>query len=124
MALRPRATGVVVHDGKTLLVRDKGREKYSLPGGGIHRGEPAISAVARELFEETGLVADKIERVRTHRGATQKHRVFLITAHHGRLRLKSEIDAYLWWDGESEIRAFAHVRDILKGIKGEYGGVR
>ena len=117
MGLRPRATGVVVHHGKILLVRDEGRHRYSLPGGGIHRGEPVISAVARELFEETGLIADKIERVCTHRGATQEHRVFLITAHHGRMRLKSEIDGCLWWDGSSDIPTFAHVRVILKALK-------
>ena len=49
MPLGPRATGIVIKGGKILLVRDKGERRYSLPGGGIHHGEPSISPVAREL---------------------------------------------------------------------------
>jgi|TARA_Y100000294_G_scaffold21681_1_gene18283 8-oxo-dGTP pyrophosphatase MutT (NUDIX family) len=113
MALRPRATGVVTSKGKVLLVTDRGRDRYSLPGGGIQPGELPISAVVRELYEETGLRADKIEAVFTHRSRSQEHVVFLITAHHGRARSRNEIDAYLWWDGKRDIPLFPHVRDIL-----------
>ncbi len=96
-----------------LLVRDKGRHSYSLPGGGIKKGEPSISAAARELYEETGLQVDKIERVATHVGATQRHAVFLITAHRGEPRLISEIDSMLWWDGQSTEPVQDHVKSIL-----------
>ena len=113
MALRPRATGVVLQDGKVLLVRDHGHHRYSLPGGGIHRGEPAISAVARELYEETGLVADSIEWIKDHPSKTQNHKVFLISKHHGNVRRKSEIDCFIWWDGKEDVPTFSHVRDIL-----------
>ena len=111
--LRRRATCVVLKEGKVLLVRDKGKRSYSLPGGGIKHGEPSISAAARELYEETGLRADKIERVMTHVGATQRHSVFLITAHHGEPRLKSEIDSLLWWNQGSSARVQDHVRTII-----------
>ena len=113
MALRPRATAVVTHKGKVLLVTDRGRNRYSLPGGGIQQGESPVTAVARELHEETGLSADKIEPVFTHHSKTQEHVVFLITAHHGRARPRGEIDAFLWWDGKEEIHLFPHVKDIL-----------
>ncbi len=117
MALRPRVTAVVTHEGKVLLATDRGRDRYSLPGGGIQPGESPISAVARELYEETGLSADKIEPVFTHRSKTQEHVVFLITAHHGRARPRSEIDAILWWDGKKDIPLFPHVKDILAHSK-------
>jgi 8-oxo-dGTP pyrophosphatase MutT (NUDIX family) len=117
MPLRKRATGVVVKDGKVLLVRDKGRRSYSLPGSSTHRDEPAISAVARELYEETGLSADRVERVMTYRGATQEHAVFLISAHHGRLRLRGELDGSMWWDGKANVPTFDHVIGILKRLK-------
>ncbi len=113
MPLRPQATGVVTKNGKVLLVTDRGRDRYSLPGGGIQPGELPISAVARELYEETGLRADKIELVFTHRSRSQEHVVFLISAHHGRARPRNEIDAHLWWDGEADIALFPHVRVIL-----------
>jgi len=112
----PRATVVVVKDGKILLVRDKGQRRYSLPGEGIHRGEPSISADARELYEETGFSADKIERVLTYQGATRRHAVFLITAHHRRVRLKSELDALLWWDRKTDVPAYDHISSVLDGL--------
>ena len=37
---RKRATAIVVRDDKLLLVKDKGKRKLSLPGGGVNRGEP------------------------------------------------------------------------------------
>lgn len=50
--------GVVVHEGRLLLVR-RGRPpaagRWSVPGGRVERGETLSSAVERELLEETGL---------------------------------------------------------------------
>ena len=114
--LRRRATCVVLKDGKVLLVRDKGKRSYSLPGGGIKHGEPSISAAARELYEETGLSADRIERVMTHIGSTQRHAVFLITAYRGEPRIISEIDSMVWWDRSSSAPIQSHVQAILEKV--------
>jgi 8-oxo-dGTP diphosphatase len=50
--------GVVVHDGRLLLVR-RGRGAgiglWSVPGGRVEWGEPLAAAVVREVAEETGL---------------------------------------------------------------------
>lgn len=35
---RPRASALVVRNGKVLLVRPRGEKNYSLPGGGIRQG--------------------------------------------------------------------------------------
>jgi 8-oxo-dGTP diphosphatase len=52
------ASGLIVQDGKVLLIR-RGKEPYkdhwSLPGGGVERGERIRDAVKREVLEETGL---------------------------------------------------------------------
>jgi 8-oxo-dGTP diphosphatase len=55
---RPPHRGALValwHDGEILLLRSSYRRGWSLPGGGIARGESARDAAARELREEVGL---------------------------------------------------------------------
>ena len=53
----------MIRDGKYLLVRDKGHDKYSLPGGGMERGEEALAAACRELSEELGVKAYRAEEL-------------------------------------------------------------
>ena len=54
---RIRLTGILVDDGKILLVRQVLREcaHWNLPGGALEQDETCESGVARELLEETGL---------------------------------------------------------------------
>lgn len=55
---RPQTTAALValwHDGRLLLVRTSYRRLYSLPGGGLKRGETSRNAAGRELFEELGI---------------------------------------------------------------------
>jgi ADP-ribose pyrophosphatase YjhB (NUDIX family) len=56
--LHPVALGAhamfVDRDGKVLLARHSYTYGWSLPGGGVGRGEPAVHAVMREMKEELG----------------------------------------------------------------------
>lgn len=61
--MRVRCVGAVVRDddGHLLLIRrghPPGEGLWSLPGGRVEAGEPDDVAVARELLEETGLLAE------------------------------------------------------------------
>ena len=55
------ASGLIVRDGKVLLIR-RGKQPYkdhwSLPGGGVEPGETIRDTVQREVREETGLEVD------------------------------------------------------------------
>jgi len=53
--------GIVICDYKVLLVRHTYgayRDKLLIPGGYIKQGEMPEDAAAREIFEETGIVAE------------------------------------------------------------------
>ena len=117
--LRRRATAVVIHEGKVLLVQDRGKRPYSLPGGGYNRKEPTVSAAAREVFEETGLHVRKVERLFNHDGATQTHHVCLIEIGGSRRihRQQRELSDARWWNGKDELPLNTHVVKILSHPK-------
>jgi len=54
---RPAAYGVVIKDGKVLLLPQDGKG-YVLPGGGMEVDELSEAAVLREVREETGLTVE------------------------------------------------------------------
>ena len=117
---RARATAIVVRSGKVLLVREAGVHYFSLPGGGIHEGENAEVAAAREIWEELGLVAVKAERLREcdHAGSMNDHHVCLIQADRDPRLRGDELDAFCWWDTEESIPLHPHVKAILSKLDG------
>jgi 8-oxo-dGTP pyrophosphatase MutT (NUDIX family) len=59
LLLLPGATAVVFDDaGRVLLIRRGDNGRWSLPSGMIDPGEQPADAALRELFEETGVVAE------------------------------------------------------------------
>ena len=70
--------------GELLLIRNTYGHShlFMLPGGGIERRETPAEAAARELNEETGLRADRLEARSTHRSHAEGRRdtIYLFTA--------------------------------------------
>jgi len=52
-----RVTGLLIENGKILLVNQKvsPNRSWSLPGGRLEQGETLEQGIVREVFEETGL---------------------------------------------------------------------
>jgi 8-oxo-dGTP diphosphatase len=57
--MKIRATVICEKDRHVLLVR-KPSSKWALPGGKVELGEAIVRAAARELQEETGLIAEQL----------------------------------------------------------------
>ncbi|NLE84076.1 MAG: NUDIX domain-containing protein [Chloroflexi bacterium] len=51
---RLRACGILLNEGKVLMVRNKRDPYYYSLGGGVLHGEEIEQAAVREVFEETG----------------------------------------------------------------------
>lgn len=73
--MKKRATVICWRDGKILLV-ERRRGRWSLPGGTIRRRESALQAATRELEEETTLVFDGFRFLFLFGGLNKRHQVF------------------------------------------------
>lgn len=80
---RPRATAIVSwsHAGQQgILVHAERDGTWVLPGGGLEQGELPLSAVARELWEQTGLKAYAATLLFRHESLVNWHHVFHVRA--------------------------------------------
>ena len=111
---RQRATAIVRRDGCILIVRDKFRPAFMLPGGGIDDGETPEAAVARELQEETTLTATAVQYLFTHDGKYNHHHVFSVQAD-GDVSIAHDpmVVEFAWWDGSNDVPVHPHVNAIL-----------
>ena len=55
-----RVTGILIHEGKLLLVKQQvtSDRNWSLPGGRVEAGETLEDAIIREVKEETGIAVE------------------------------------------------------------------
>ncbi|MDR1605259.1 MAG: NUDIX hydrolase [Gracilibacteraceae bacterium] len=93
------AGGVVVQDGRVLLVRralEPGRGRWTLPGGFAEENERAEETAVREVLEETGLSTEAVSllavRDRPGEGGAPHdiYLVFLLAYRCGTLRPQTE----------------------------------
>ncbi|MCA9332944.1 NUDIX hydrolase [Candidatus Saccharibacteria bacterium] len=55
--MKVRVTGILINNGSLLLLEQNvdNERAWSLPGGGVEKGESIEAALVREMEEETGL---------------------------------------------------------------------
>ncbi|MBN1151700.1 MAG: NUDIX hydrolase [Dehalococcoidia bacterium] len=116
--MRDRATAVVLNRGHLLLVRDRGFREFSLPGGGLHEGETAEEAVARELWEETGLTTVSLAPLPNCR-TSDVYNTYLVfdVVTKGTLRIDPvELSDARWWNGQEPLPLFGYVSRVLSHL--------
>jgi len=121
---RNRATALAMNGGRLLLVRERGAKHWSLPGGGIKKGEDAVAAAIRELDEETRLVTTSATYLFRYESPSQNHHVCCLKAESQVRLLKEEIGDYRWWDGETELAIIPSAVEIIERVKLEGFGVQ
>ena len=117
---RNRATALVFCEGRLLLVRERGARHWSLPGGGMKKGEDPVEAACRELDEETGLTVLSAAYLFHYESHSQHHHVCRMEAE-GRVELQQEeLGDYRWWDGRAQLSLIESAREIigLAGVEG------
>lgn len=66
--------GVFIYkEGKVLLQKRRDNYSWALHGGGVEIGESVEEAAKRELFEETGLIANNLELLGVFSGEDMRY---------------------------------------------------
>lgn len=112
---RQRATALVINEGKYLLVQEKGDDRYSLPGGGIKRGEAALTTACRELSVGLGMKDYRAERLFDYASESgfNDHKVVLVFAGGEPRNNHRELKSFRWWDGRERLPLYPHVTSIV-----------
>lgn len=104
---------VVKHLDWFLLVFNRWRQKWEIPGGGIEPGESPEAGARRELFEETGQTAKSLEYIGLFKYQPYPDNHLELGALY-RAELASiqpfvpnnEIERILWWDLRAEVDGY------------------
>jgi mutator protein MutT len=121
--------GVVIADGRTLLIRRAGpplQGEWSIPGGLLELGESLDQGVRRELAEETGLEVRVLDLIEVFErvfpdddGRTKYHFVildYLCEAVSGEARAASDVTEVAWAQ-EDELASYSLTPTATRVIK-------
>jgi 8-oxo-dGTP diphosphatase len=110
------AGGVVVRDGRLLLVHRPKYDDWTLPKGKCEPGESDEACAVREVEEETGLVCELgTELLPTHytdsRGRPKRVRWWLMSPVSGEFTPTNEVDEIRWLTREEAAALLSYGRD-------------
>jgi 8-oxo-dGTP diphosphatase len=120
--MKERATIICWQHGKVLLV-ERGRARWSLPGGTIRRDESVVDAAKRELVEETTLAVDDLEFQFQFGGLNKRHYVFVAELlDDAKPRPSNEILRCRWFRPRkvSTLATSVPTREIVKLLFGQH----
>jgi 8-oxo-dGTP diphosphatase len=116
------AGGVLVRDGRVLLVHRPRYDDWTLPKGKLDAGESWQEAARREVEEETGLRCELgVEAGRTFyvdsRGRDKEVRYYRMTCD-GEPFAQNEVDQVRWVPlaEAAELLSYLHDRELVGGL--------
>jgi 8-oxo-dGTP diphosphatase len=117
------AGGIVVRDGKVLLVHRAKYDDWTFPKGKLEDGETWEQAAVREVEEESGLRCEAGAEVgRTHYLVLQgrKEVRYYRMSSDGEARARNEVDEVRWapLDEARELLTHARDRELLDRLSG------
>ena len=114
------AGGLIVQDGKVLLVHRPKYDDWSFPKGKLDEGEDWKDAALREVWEETGLRCRLGEelgavRYRDRKQRPKRVRYWRMTDCSGRFAPTAEVDDARWVDRDEafELLTYEHDRQLV-----------
>lgn len=124
---RPSARGIIFSkDNKIALVHSKKYNYYKFPGGGIHEDEDKVTAMIREVQEETGLkvIPSTVQEYgyvkRVQKSKVLKETVFLQYSYYYKCEVEEELVSQKLDDYEKEAEfelKFVTLEEAIKANK-------
>ena len=105
------AGGIVVREGRVLLVHRPRYDDWSLPKGKLRLGESWEAAALREVEEETGLRCELGKLVGATRYGLKEVRYFRMTCD-GEPRPQNEVDEVRWVPLDEAGALLSYERDV------------
>ena len=111
------AGGIIVRDGRVLVVHRPRYDDWSLPKGKLKLGESWEAAALREVEEETGLCCELGEPAGATRYGLKEVRYFRMTCD-GEPRPQNEVDEVRWvpLDEAGEVLSYERDAALLSGL--------
>ncbi len=128
MNLQVGVKALIEHNGEYLFLRRSkdfkaGAQAWDIPGGRIEASEPLYDALAREVFEETGLRVDSVHTLLAAQDIFVPEKdlrvvrlTYAVNAS-GEIRLSSEHDEYRWMSARAVLDSpnlDEYVREVLQ----------